>query len=427
MSRPLNILAYLHIFVPEHCAGSEVTLYSWFREFVKRGHRVRIMCDRSMQAPYTIDGIEIIRPPRRGQESWIEQFAKDADVIVTHLDLSRPAMRLALVAQKPIIHAVHNDAQLVFHNVNPTKCQLAVFNSEWIAKKEVSWMYGEHPKVWQGPSITIHPVVEPERYVCERGEGVTLVNPTPGKGAATFYALARLMPDVQFYAVTGGYGEQIPPPHDLHNVEVIDHTPDIREVFRKTKVLLMPSDYESYGRVGIEAACAGIPTIAHPTPGLTEAFGDAGIFIDRNDIKGWYEEVERLLTDEIHYQRRVDAVQALAKSLDPESEFDRLEEAFINTVRAWEAKREVVMGKFWTADKKYWLTSEGKAVDHKTPDAVTLLVGQGGQLTEADAIKYGLLETKAIEKPDENKMVQPGENKAEAKAVGVKVKRNKAA
>jgi len=58
----------------------------------------------------------------------------------------------------------------------------------------------------------------------------------------------------------------------------------------------MPSEYESWGRVGVEAMASGIPVIAHPTPGLQESLGDAGVFVDRNDIDGWERAIRRLLT-----------------------------------------------------------------------------------------------------------------------------------
>ncbi|MFI7020964.1 glycosyltransferase [Streptomyces sp. NPDC050164] len=37
----------------------------------------------------------------------------------------------------------------------------------------------------------------------------------------------------------------------------------------------------------VEALASGIPVIAHPTPGLREALGDAGTFVDRADYRAW--------------------------------------------------------------------------------------------------------------------------------------------
>lgn len=425
------ITGYFHLFPGEHNAGSETTVHAALRAMVARGHTVNVICDRSVTAPYSIDGINVIRPPRRGQQTWLEHYVKDADLLVTHLDLTNQAMLLALSTKKPLVHFVHNDAQLAYWRVIPLKAQLVVFNSKWIAEKEVDWTYSGDPKapltVWPGPSIAIHPVVEAKHYRCSRGESITLVNPTPGKGVHTFKALADQMPHRQFLAVEGGYGEQ-KITEAYGNVEFMKHTPDAREFLRKTRVLLMPSEYESYGRVGVEAACAGIPTICHPTPGLREAFDDAAIYCDRNDIAAWYVEIERLFKDEVHYRKRSDMALALSESLDPESEFDRLETAFIETVERWHGKEQVTM-KMWKSDRFIWRTQDGnyKAVsDQRIPvDAVSLYVGIGGEVPEELALKHGWIgpdkpepvvepeETKAIEEPQENKAIEaPAENKS---------------
>lgn len=430
----MKIFGYFHLFPPEHNAGSETTVHAALRAMVHRGHDVTVICDRSKTAPYEIDGIKVIRPPRRGVQSWLEATVAQADLLVTHLDLTSQAMMLSLTTKKPLVHFIHNDAQLKYWRVIPLKAQLVVFNSHWIAEKEEDWTYSGNDKAlktrWPGPSVVVHPVVEAEHYRCERGEMITLVNPTPGKGANTFRALARQMPERQFLAVEGGYGEQIITApgtgwktEATENIEWMAHTPDIRNVFRRTKILLMPSEYESYGRVGIEAACAGIPTIAHPTLGLKEAFGDAGIFIDRNDVAAWYVEIDRLLTDDLYYRKRSDAVLEFAASLDPETEFDRLEEAFIQTAERW-AYKESGNVKMWKTDRWFWKLADGtwKATDEdRAPaTAVSRTYPKGTSIPEEIARQNGWIgpdtSAKAVEEPEENKAIAgPAENKARAR------------
>src|SRR5690606_41527203 len=116
---------------------------------------------------------------------------------------------------------------------------------------------------WRGPGGEVRggrPPVMDEEYATERGDGVTLINLYPPKGAATFWTLAERMPDVKFLAVIGGYGHQ--DVRELPNVEVMPNIPGRRmrdEVYARTKILLMPSEYESWGRVGVEAMASGIP------------------------------------------------------------------------------------------------------------------------------------------------------------------------
>lgn len=425
----MKITALIHLFPPEHCAGSETTLHAALRALAHRGHIVRVICANSKTAPYEIDGISVVRPPRRGVETWLKDYVQGSDLLVTHLDLTNQAMALAMAVKIPLVHFVHNDAQLMCWRVDarvPYKNALTVYNSHWLAAKPSNYFGQEMPKEWLAPSIVVHPVVEKEHYECERGTKITLVNPTPGKGVETFKALARLMPDYQFLAVEGGYGEQmiVAPgaklkPNQIEasgNIEWMAHTPDIRNVFRKTKVLLMPSDYESFGRVGIEAACCGIPTVAHPTIGLREAFGDAGIFIDRNEIAAWFNEVQRLMTDDVYYHKRSQIVLEMARQIDPESEFDRLEQAFLDTVQRWKGK-EVGAVKMWRCDRWIYKMEDGsyKAVREagRIPTgAVSQYAGVGTEVPEAFAREQGWIgpdppeEVKAIEAPPENKAIE---------------------
>ena len=439
----MKITGYFHLFPGEHNAGSETTVHAALRAMVRRGHEVQVICDRSVTAPYNIDGIEVVRPPRRGAQSWLEDFVKDCDLLITHLDLTSQAMGLATNANKPLVHFIHNPVQLSYWHIKEKafggggwapSCRLVVFNSHWIAEKEN----------WPGPYIVVHPVVESEYYRCQTGDAITLVNPTPGKGVETFKALAKQMPDRHFLAVEGGYGEQIIK-QSYENIEWMAHTPDARNFFRKTKVLLMPSEAESYGRVGIEAACAGIPTIAHPTEGLKEAFGDSGIFLDRNNVPAWQAEIERLLTDEIYYRKRSDLVLKLADSLDPEPEFDRLENALLVTSAQWKQREGGMQDKMWINDRRLYKSQDGQRIKENMEDGDSLYAIPGQQIPEDVAIQLGLYsppaiaavtvmpiptdpdiewaktlheetlaaEAKAVESPEENKAIEaPQENKA---------------
>ena len=85
----------------------------------------------------------------------------------------------------------------------------------------------------------------------------------------------------------------------------------------------MPSAYETWGMVGVEAMTNGIPVIAHPTPGLRESLGDAGIFVDRDDPRAWAAEICRLgdpgeyaLASQAARKRADDLQQIFAADLD---------------------------------------------------------------------------------------------------------------
>lgn len=405
-------------------AGSETTVHAAMRAMIARGHEVDVIADQTPES-YEFEGVHVHALPRNGQHERAKEIATGADLLITHLDCTSQAMTLALNTATPLVHFVHNHLQLGFWRVDPRvkyRAALIVFNSDWIAKAEkLKFKAQERP--WPGPQMTMHPVVEPDQYRCERGTKITLCNPTHGKGAETIYKLSESMPDYEFLTVAGIYGEQISPPHlgdewvNAHpNVEHMQNNPDMREVLRKTKILLMPSNYESYGRCAVEAACAGIPSIVHPTEGLLESLGEAGIFVDRDDIEGYRKEIERLYSDEVYYRKRSDLALKLAESLDPESEFDRLEDALIQTAGGAQRKEGAMAIKVST--ERLWKLKNGRIVPEvggRIPqDAAQLHVGIGGEVDEDEIMRAnGELEALPPESTlMHSKMMTPAENKA---------------
>jgi len=188
-----------------------------------------------------------------------------------------------------------------------------VFNSRHLAESLSRFTSG----------IVVHPPVDADEYRVEQtGDHITLINLMESKGADVFWRLAAALPDVPFLGVKGGYGKQMIRA-GLPNVTIMDHTPQIRRAYAQTKILLMPSTYESWGRVGIEAMVSGIPVVAAPTPGLTEALGDAGTFVEHRDLEGWVSTIRRLLDDPEVYAKASSAAAQRALDLDPADDLAR--------------------------------------------------------------------------------------------------------
>jgi glycosyltransferase involved in cell wall biosynthesis len=309
----VRILAWVHLYAPDHCAGAEMMLHEILIDLQARGHDVHVICDNTSTG--TFDGVPVTA--RQDVHHPVVELVEWADIVITHLDRTRDVIA-SVRRRRPIAHLVHNDRQLRFHKVQRADAQLVVANSEWIARAIR----------WPGPSIVVRPPVHPERHHVDNAgaDACTLVNLSAAKGAATFWALAAAMPDQHFLGVIGGYGPQEIPDTIPDNVTIVPHGPDMRTTYRQTRILLCPSGYESWGRVGIEAAASGIPTIAHPTPGLLESLRGAGTFVDRDDTSGWAAEI-RTLSDTDIYRAR--SRQALARSaeLNPRPDMDRLEQA----------------------------------------------------------------------------------------------------
>lgn len=333
-----------HAYLPQHCAGAETMLHAMLLALSRAGHDVDVLLSTQTGDPYEVDGIRV-HPRVHGQQQ-VFGFLLDTDVVVAHLANTPSAAALGKWNNKPVVIVSHNTFVANYKSTFAPQGQVAllVANSEWMANDISAWLDRQRPRrISARPRIIIHhPVVDPDAYATTPGDKVTLINPSvddgpgpasTGKGGPLLHRLAQAMPDVEFLAVTGGYGAQ----QDftgLANVEVVPHIPshEMRDrVYARTRVLLVPSKYESWGRVASEALCSGIPVVAHPTPGLRENLGPAGIFVDRADTDG-YVRALRALADPDAYAAASSA--ALARAAEHATIRVHDEEVWVDAVEA---------------------------------------------------------------------------------------------
>lgn len=315
----MRIVARVHAMPPEHNAGAEHMLVSMLRPLVERGHTVQAWLSRYGKAHEVYDyrGIQVV--PLEARLDF-PTAVRRCDVLLSHLEGVPSTSSLARGYGKPLVVICHNTFRPTFRDAAAGGTALAVYNSQWM-RTEAEMFLAEYPKaIRPAREMVVRPPVFAEDYATTPGGRVTLVNCNEAKGGRVLERLARRMPDVPFLAVRGAYGEQVLP--DLPNVEIVEHVrgEDMRErVYARTKVLLMPSSYESWGRAGVEALASGIPVVAHPTPGLCESLGGAGIFVEREDLDG-YEAVLRKLMTPAEYELASKRALARSAELDPAAE-----------------------------------------------------------------------------------------------------------
>lgn len=301
----MRITARLPMYPPASRVGSWLSTHLCLAHMAELGHQVDVVTYLQEGYAYGLDGVAV--HPRG---PW-DEIAEGCDVVVSHLGDDQFASQWAKANGIPSVRMVHG-RPLAGHVLADT---LAVFNSESLQAQV------EH----RGRSIVVHPPIDPADYRTTPGRMVTLVNLAAAKGGLQFFRLAKATPDVQFLAVRGGYGQQVS--DKAKNVTVIEPTLDmVSDVYTRTRVLLMPSSHETWGMVAVEAMASGIPVIAHPTPGLLESLGDAGIFVDRDDLPGWQREVRRLMSPSAWGEASARAL-ARAAELDPAPSLARFAEA----------------------------------------------------------------------------------------------------
>jgi glycosyltransferase involved in cell wall biosynthesis len=295
-----------HQYVPIRSAGAETHLHAMLRALVSRGHHVDVTLSRQTGEPYVLDGVNVW--PLVDYRADVFRWLTDADLLVAHLENTIRANVLGDYNGIPVVILHHNtfeqtrDALLLAS----ARTDLLVLNSQWMTEDLIDWSIARDFQL--PPRVLCRPVADPADYATTPGDRVTLINlrRTDGgsdnaltKGGEVFRAVAQALPEVDFLGVTGAYGRQ-QELDDLPNVEVIEHVPHdrMRElVYARTRVLLVPSSYESWGRVASEAITSGIPVVASPTPGLQECLGPKGVFIDPANIERWVDAVRTLTSN----------------------------------------------------------------------------------------------------------------------------------
>lgn len=195
---------------------------------------------------------------------------------------------------------------------------------------------------WVGidPVVLRPPHFGPPPYpiLANRDSGyVTFVNPCTYKGLPIFLELAARLPDVAF-AVVPSWGTTRADAEAvarLPNVRVLEPVDDVRELFAKTSVLLMPSLWsEAGGYTVAEAMLHGIPVVASDAGGLPEAKlgvdyvvpvnaierygqrsderGNPLAIVPPQNVEPWERAVRDLLSDAAHYRRVSEASRAAA-------------------------------------------------------------------------------------------------------------------
>ncbi|WTG04455.1 glycosyltransferase family 4 protein [Streptomyces sp. NBC_01590] len=320
-AKPLRIVARVHAMPPRHNAGAEHMLVSMLRPLVDRGHDVSVWLSRYTddREVYDYEGVRVV--PMAARVDFGEA-ARKANVLVSHLENVPATSALARGFSRPFVAVVHNTHRPSFRHMAAGGTALAVYNSDWM-EREAELYFAEVPEaIRPASSLIVRPPVFAGDYQAAPGDCVTLINCNEDKGGDLFWRIAARMPHQKFLGVRGAYGVQVEPPAPLPNLEYIDHVPGdemAERVYSRTRVLLMPSRYESWGRTGVEAMASGIPVAAHPTPGLCESLGEAGVFADRDDLDAWLVTLERLLKP-AEWRAASKRAKARSKALDPTAE-----------------------------------------------------------------------------------------------------------
>lgn len=305
--RALRILAWVPRYPPVSTGGAQQSISVTLRHLAQdHGCDVVVLVDEA----YPLKAYEELIIRSRPSKYDIGKYVEWSDVVFTQLSSAVPAARFAVRHDRPVILFARSAGT----RISPPRPDMVVYNAQWM--QEMSYV--------QARSVVVHPPIFCSQYAVQsKGAAITLVNLSPAKGSRQFYELSKRFKDQCFLGVKGSHGRQVVNRH-LGNVEIWEQKTDMREVYKETQILLIPSSQEAFGRVGLEAACSGIPAIAHPSRGVKEALGDAAVYADRNDLDSWERALEVLLTEPEEYRRMSQRARERAISVDPKAELEHL-------------------------------------------------------------------------------------------------------
>lgn len=260
---------------------------------------------------------------------WLEQNRPDVVITFGGLLLDIEIQRCARAA----------GALLVFYLANPNYGRPETFSLVDLIVTN-SHATGAHYSKLLG--LRSHPVglfVDPRRTVAASREPqfVTFINPLPEKGVALFLKLiaraALDAPDMRFLVVESRAKlvdalQRLGQPLSLlDRVTLLPQQENIADVYRVTRILLMPSFwFEAAGRILVEANANGIPVLATDRGGIPETLGGAGRLLPiperctqdywampgDDEVLPWWRELLRLWRDPMYHRAMADLALACA-------------------------------------------------------------------------------------------------------------------
>ena len=301
----MKITFFVHSWAGSQNSGGEWTVQHYAKYLHNKGCDISVILPEGKPVPEG-DKFQFIKFVVGYYSNDFFLTLQNADLIITHLDATGVAINWSMQYKKQVVFLSHNDND--YRNVRFKPQNIHVVYNNKANQKNVK--NGAYPN----DSIVCKPPIFPEdvKYNRKHGQYITLINCNENKGGEILIELAKRLPKRKFLGVIGSYGQQIID-DTLKNLKYVPETSDIHLIYGKSNIILIPSKYESYGRVGLEAAINRLPVICTPTDGLKECLGAAGIYFEREDIDGMAAKIEELMSDEILYDFHQNIMRNLAE------------------------------------------------------------------------------------------------------------------
>lgn len=282
----MAVVALSHGYPPIWNMGGEVSLHRTMQA-VNDDKIVLTATDE----PYTFEGVRVekidtpnvlnIKSDPKPISEQLKQF--DTKVVIGQNELSLAAVRAADLVGAVSVVNIHTPPQYGANLKEATQlADFAVYNTKTAAEQ------------WGEPNgLVLHPPISPlPTNTNVGGDAYTMLSSLRNKGVEVVLKLAKMYPDKRFIIVrspaepTHGIPDLEARAAELPNVELHPRVSpeEVYKYLEQTRILLVPSRYETYGMSTIEAAGYGIPTVHVDTPHVREGIGDGAILVPPLDV-----------------------------------------------------------------------------------------------------------------------------------------------
>lgn len=261
--------------------GAERLMFNLARYLHQRGERVHVLtgyehAEQLDGPPVTSMPIGVFDTRDEGAELIKAAIAEHRpEVIVAHHLYASQFEPELIGSGVPLIHVVLNGQRI-------RGAAAAVYISRWVRERT-------RP---EPGDLTITPPVFSDVVAAEHGDAIGFIKPIEHKGVALVYEIAEAMPDRPFLILRGEW-QTLEDIRYLPNVAFMEPVVDMRDFYRRCRVILMPSLSEDAGTVAQEAAANGLPCISSAVGGLAET-NAGGILLDPADARPWIVAIQSL-------------------------------------------------------------------------------------------------------------------------------------
>ena len=300
----MNILVESRSFHP-NIGGLEMMAEGLSRAWQHQGHDVCIMTETLLEEKDEIVDLEVMRQPSRKQ--WFSKL-RQADVFFQN-GVSLNSLPLSILANTPVVFRHPN-----FLRGNSWKSRLKRWST--LLGYNIASCRAVEKQILGNSTVvpnTFRPVFDriDEAIDNEDREGLLAVGRlTNVKSMYVAIEALHLLHKRGIYQTLLICGDGPKRPHleslvekyELQNYVTFNgwtEPVELAELYTHAEVALIPSGYEPFGIVALEAAACGTPIVATNVGGLPESVGPCGVLTEKSNPEAFARGIERVLRPEV--------------------------------------------------------------------------------------------------------------------------------